>query len=152
MGSGSDPDLATETCGTTLIAPAICRLCNVSCVCRWTAACFLRSKPLTIASDRPRFFNSNPTAGRENCGWAANRTWKKVDKQRRKSDLSQEKFVTIGLPKLVKLDWIDWIDRCPLSLTRLYWCRWQHNPITTLWFKKTRQLWRTITTTQFSRF
>jgi len=25
------------------------------------------------------------------------------------------------------------------------------NP-TTLWFKKTRQLWRTITTTQFSRF
>ena len=24
--------------------------------------------------------------------------------------------------------------------------------ITTLWFKKTRQLWRTITTTQFSRF
>jgi len=28
-------------------------------------------------------------------------------------------------------------------------CKWLE---TTLWFKKTRQLWRTITTTQFSRF
>jgi len=43
-------------------------------------------------------------------------------------------------------------EYCILFLHFLYHSFSGHMVHTTLWFKKTRQLWRTITTTQFSRF